>query len=150
RTGAGTGAARTITGTTNQVNVSNGDGVSGNPTLSTPQDIHTGAAPQFARFGIGGAADSTHKLFVTGGTVTADTHLFDATQTWNSAGVTFTAIKSNITDNNSAAASLLLDLQVGGLSKFKVDKTGAITVASCSGCGGGAPGGAQGDYQINN
>lgn len=39
---------RTITGTTNQVNVANGDGVSGNPTLSTPQDIHTGASPTFA------------------------------------------------------------------------------------------------------
>lgn len=33
-TGAGTAASRTITGTTNQIDVSNGDGVSGNPTLS--------------------------------------------------------------------------------------------------------------------
>src|SRR6185369_7342267 len=32
RTGAGTVSARTITGTTNQISVSNGDGVSGNPT----------------------------------------------------------------------------------------------------------------------
>ena len=50
RTGAGTASARTITGTTNQVAVSNGDGVSGNPTLSTPQDIHTGASPTCAGF----------------------------------------------------------------------------------------------------
>ena len=48
RTGAGTVAGRTITGTTNQISVSNGDGVSGNPTLSTPQNIHTGANPTFA------------------------------------------------------------------------------------------------------
>jgi hypothetical protein len=48
RTAAGTYAARTITGTTNQITVTNGDGVSGNPTLSTPQDIHTGASPTFA------------------------------------------------------------------------------------------------------
>ena len=40
--------SRTITGTTNQVNVSNGNGVSGNPTLALPQDIHTGASPTFA------------------------------------------------------------------------------------------------------
>lgn len=33
RTGAGTGSARTITGTTNRLTVTNGDGVSGNPTL---------------------------------------------------------------------------------------------------------------------
>jgi len=40
--------SRTITGTTNQITVTNGDGVSGNPTLSLPQDIHTGAIPTFA------------------------------------------------------------------------------------------------------
>lgn len=34
RTGAGTGAARTITGTTDKITVTNGDGVSGNPTLT--------------------------------------------------------------------------------------------------------------------
>jgi hypothetical protein len=48
RTGSGTVAARTITGTTNQVIVTNGDGVSGNPTLSLPQNIHTAASPTFA------------------------------------------------------------------------------------------------------
>jgi len=36
--------AATLTGTANQVNVSNG---SGSITLSTPQDIHTGASPTF-------------------------------------------------------------------------------------------------------
>lgn len=48
RTGAGAYASRTITGTANQINVTNGDGDAGNPTFSTPQDIHTGASPQFA------------------------------------------------------------------------------------------------------
>ena len=36
RTAANTRAARTITGTANQITVTNGDGVSGNPTLSLP------------------------------------------------------------------------------------------------------------------
>jgi hypothetical protein len=36
RTGAGTAAARTITGTANQIAVTNGDGIAGNPTLSIP------------------------------------------------------------------------------------------------------------------
>jgi hypothetical protein len=39
RTGAGTVAARTITGTTNQITVTDGNGVSGNPTISLPNDL---------------------------------------------------------------------------------------------------------------
>lgn len=39
RTGAGTAAARTLTGTANEITVTNGDGVSGNPTLSFPSAL---------------------------------------------------------------------------------------------------------------
>lgn len=39
RTGAGTGSARTVTGTANQITVTNGNGVSGAPTLSLPADV---------------------------------------------------------------------------------------------------------------
>lgn len=39
RTGSGTGAARTITGTANEVTLTNGDGVSGNPTVSLPSAL---------------------------------------------------------------------------------------------------------------
>lgn len=59
QTGADTFTGRTITGTANQVNVSNGDGVSGNPTLSTPQDIHTSASPQFTAVSYGGSSSLT-------------------------------------------------------------------------------------------
>lgn len=48
RTTSDTWAQRSILGTTNQINVAYGDGVSANPTLSLPQDIHTGASPTFA------------------------------------------------------------------------------------------------------
>lgn len=47
QTAADTFTGRTITGTANQITVTNGNGVSGNPTLSLPQDIHTGASPTF-------------------------------------------------------------------------------------------------------
>jgi hypothetical protein len=53
--------------------------------------------------------------------------IFDMADTWNDAGTTFTAIKMNATDTASAAGSLLMDLQVGGVSKFNVDKNGAFT-----------------------
>ena len=54
RTGAGTSATRTITGTANQITVTNGDGVAGNPTLSLPQDIATTSSPTFAGATING------------------------------------------------------------------------------------------------
>jgi hypothetical protein len=60
------------------------------------------------------------------GAVVADTPLLNFAQTWNNAAVAFTALKLNVTDTTSAAASLLMDLQVGGATKFKVDKSGGI------------------------
>lgn len=39
RTGAGTAAARVLTGTANKLTVTNGDGVSGNPTLTLPDAL---------------------------------------------------------------------------------------------------------------
>jgi hypothetical protein len=50
-------------------------------------------------------------------------------QTWNTTG-TPTAIKLNVTDTASNTSSLLMDLQAGGVSKFRVDKSGGITIAS--------------------
>lgn len=47
-TATNTFTPRTLTGTSNQVIIANGDGVSGNPTFSTPQDIATSSKPTFA------------------------------------------------------------------------------------------------------
>jgi hypothetical protein len=48
--------------------------------------------------------------------------------TWNNAGTTFTGIGLSVTDTASAAGSLLMDLQVGGSSKFSVTKAGTTTI----------------------
>lgn len=54
---------------------------------------------------------------------------WDFAYTWNSGGTTFCADFMNITDTASAAASLLFDRQVGGVSKFAVGKTGKVTLS---------------------
>ena len=64
-----------------------------------------------------------------GGTQTTSTPVLNLAQTWNAGAVTFTGAKLNITDTASAAGSLLLDLQVGGVSKFNADKAGVLTLA---------------------
>ncbi len=66
-------------------------------------------------------------------TVASHTHTtsnpaIDVAQTWNAGAVTFTGWKFNVTDTASAAASLLVDLQVAGSSKFSVKKNGDITI----------------------
>lgn len=73
------------------------------------------------------AATLSGQLIVTRGTLTANAPSISITETWNNAGVTFTGILSNITDTTSAAASLLLDLQVAGSSKLNVSKLGVVT-----------------------
>ena len=67
---------------------------------------------------------------LTGATVTTSQPVIDASQTWNDGGVTFTGLKFNATDTASASGSLLMDLQVGGTSRFSVRKDGYTILPS--------------------
>lgn len=62
------------------------------------------------------------------GTITAAAPALDISTTWNNAGVTFEGIKINVTNTASAAASLPLEVQVGGTSVLKVNRSGTFTV----------------------
>ena len=69
----------------------------------------------------------------------ANVPISNLTTTWNNVATTFTGIKLNVTDTASAAASNLLDLQVGGASRFRVTKAGALNFdadTQLSGSGG--------------
>ena len=66
------------------------------------------------------------------GTLTLSKSAINVAQTWNNAAATFTGILENITDTDSGAGSLLMDLQVGGTSKFSVSKVGNVTVGNLS------------------
>jgi hypothetical protein len=52
--------------------------------------------------------------------------IYDLSDTWNNAGISFNGIKLNATDTASAAGSKLIDLQINGASKFTVGKTGNV------------------------
>jgi hypothetical protein len=71
---------------------------------------------------------------LTGGpALTASAPVLDLTQEWSNNAVTFTGIRYNVTNTNSAAASLLMDLQVGGTSKFSVKKDGIVNIPQNTG-----------------
>jgi hypothetical protein len=73
QTAADTFTGRTITGTTNRINVTNGDGISGNPTISAPQDIHTSATPTFSGMTLSGLTANRALITGTGGLITTST-----------------------------------------------------------------------------
>lgn len=100
----------------------------------TAEDISTGAAGSSGQIqynnsgalgGMSGTAwDNTNRsLTITGATVTTNKPILDLSQTWNAAQ-TFTGLKLNVTDTSSNAASLLIDLQNGGQTRFSVAKEG--------------------------
>jgi hypothetical protein len=92
RTGAGTGAARTLTGTANEITVTNGDG-SGVPTFSLPT-----------------------ALTFTGKTITGGTYSSPTINTPTISGGTHTGLTSFSLDNTSTAFNLLLASTEAGLT----------------------------------
>ena len=54
------------------------------------------------------------------------TPVFNMTDTWNNFATSFTAIKMSVTNAGSAADSKLLDLLLGGASRFNVSLTGTF------------------------
>lgn len=62
---------------------------------------------------------------ISAGVATTAVAPLDITQTWNNAAVTFTGIKANVTNTASAAASKLIDLQIGGVTQLSYSATGA-------------------------
>lgn len=78
----------------------------------------------------GASPTLTGVLTLSGGTVTSSAPALDISQTWNAGGVAFTGLKFNATSTASASASLLMDLQTGGVSQFTVSKAGVVTSAN--------------------
>lgn len=84
-----------------------------------------------------GAAIVTTAGTPTGLTYTVTAPVINISETWNNSSALFTALKLNVTDTASNASSLLMDLQVGGSSKFSVSKIGTVTLAGTGSIGSG-------------
>jgi hypothetical protein len=93
------------------------------PQLRAPSAADTYAAPR---------AMEIQPVSLTGSSATSSLSI---AQTWNTTG-TPTAIDLNVTDTASNAASLLMDLRVGGTSRFSVRKDGLATFGNSISVGG--------------
>jgi hypothetical protein len=127
RSTSGTGAAEEIA-------IGTGLDLTGG-TLSSTVTATPGGSDTQVQFNDGGSFggdagltfNKTSKAITLGGaTVTTSSPVIDAAQTWNAVGTTFTGLKFNVTDTASASASLLMDLQVGGVTQLSVGRSGAI------------------------
>lgn len=87
-------ALRTIEGTENQVIVTDGNGQNGNPVLSLPQDIHTGASPTFAALTVS-AAIAAASIALSGGMSSASAAVSGGMTVGGTLGVTGAATFSS-------------------------------------------------------
>jgi hypothetical protein len=99
-----------------QINITNSNVAGTTAYASTAGWTYAGSAASAHRTALGLGAT---------GSIAASAPL-TLTQTWTNAAVTYTGLQVNVTDTASNAASLLMDLRVGGVSQFRVDKTGNL------------------------
>ena len=82
---------------------------------------------------MGVTTGGTGSLDFAQGTKTANEPFIDGTVTWNAGGVAFKGINLAVTDTASAADSSLIDLLVGGTSRFRVYKPSSWSVLVADG-----------------
>ena len=94
-------------------------GLADYPTARTNLGLGTGDSPTFKN------------LTISTGTITTSAPV-TISQTWDALAVAFTAFKVNAVSTASASASLLFDLQVGGVSQVSVSKGGQLFIKAGS------------------
>lgn len=108
------------------------------PAVRDPSDSPSNVwiTPEYIKDYIRGLANTfTAGQTIALGTITDPATILALTATWNDAADTFTGIDLNVTDTASAAASILMNLRIGGNSVFAVRKNGAAIVYPTSGTG---------------
>ena len=97
--------------------------------MSTFLDFTISENPNLSSFLVGYTQDSAQEQAFSLQTLKDLFGVKDFDQTWNSASL-LTGLTLNITDTLSDSASILLDLKVDTVSKFKVSKSGILTLGN--------------------
>lgn len=109
RSGIGTAIVRALAGTTNEIVVTNGDGVSGNPTISISSTFDISGKTSTKPIKTGTTAPATCTIgeffFDTDATAGQNTYACTATNTWTLQGGTGGGISGAVTNNLIKAAS---------------------------------------------
>lgn len=100
-------------------------------TFSAATGTFSGAITGGSTASFAGVISGSNATIATG-TITTSQPL-TLTQTWNASGVAFTGFKIGVMNTASAAASIPIDVQVGGVSKFQVDLAGSVYSALTNG-----------------
>jgi hypothetical protein len=111
QTAADTFAKRTLTGTSNQVIITNGDGTTGNPTFSLPQSIATSSTPSFAGTTNTGAGGNAASDAINHTTITSSYRAITAKNTAGSSADESCAI--TISNNSTYGADRFWDISIG-------------------------------------
>lgn len=97
----------------------------GSPIAAVANTVSTGAQPNITSVG------SLTNIVISNTSATA-TSPVNIQETWNNSSISFNGVALNVTDTASAAGSDLINLSVNSVSRFSVNKTGAITAANAN------------------
>lgn len=147
RTGAGTASVRTITGTANHITVTNGDGVSGNPTIDIPARIANVAigftidgGGNVITTGLKGCLEMPYAGTISGWTIVSDVSGSAVIDVWSGSYSTYPLSVSNtITgadkptlssqqkNQNLTLSAWTTSLSLGDFVCFNVDSATTVT-----------------------
>lgn len=145
QTAVGSWTNRTITGTTNQITVTNGDGVSGNPVISIPSSAALPGSPTTTTQS---PNDNSTKIATTAYVDAIGIATYPRSEVWvytatgtGGVGTTNTAIRRFATTGKNTGSSITYADSAANGASFTINETGLYSITHCFQFTGGTVGG---------